>query len=112
MTAFSLKKMIDKFEESGSIDVKFDEINNASTFLEDVTRTLQEASRSALATCNARGISRTLGIPIRTVRKILQNILKCYPFKITHVQEFVPTDLPKRESFALQFIARMEVDNA
>ncbi|GBL80579.1 hypothetical protein AVEN_225267-1 [Araneus ventricosus] len=29
-----------------------------------------------------------------------------------HVQEFVPADLPKREAFALQFLARMEVDNA
>ncbi|GBN66443.1 hypothetical protein AVEN_71821-1 [Araneus ventricosus] len=51
-------------------------------------------------------------MPVSTVRKILRNILQCYPFKITHVQELVPADLPKREAFALQFLARMEVDNA
>ncbi|GBM78326.1 hypothetical protein AVEN_27926-1 [Araneus ventricosus] len=59
-----------------------------------------------------RGISRTLGIPVSTVHKILRNILQCYPFKITHVQDLVPADLPKREAFALQFLARMDVDNA
>ncbi|GBM38563.1 hypothetical protein AVEN_71672-1 [Araneus ventricosus] len=46
------------------------------------------------------------------VRKILRNILQCYTFKITHIQELVPADLPKREAFALQFLARVEVDNA
>ncbi|GBL90155.1 hypothetical protein AVEN_135491-1 [Araneus ventricosus] len=60
----------------------------------------------------ARGISRTLDMPVSTVSKILRNILQCYPIKITHVQELVPADLPKREAFALQFLARMEVDNA
>ncbi|GBO00910.1 hypothetical protein AVEN_86609-1 [Araneus ventricosus] len=73
---------------------------------------LQEASSSALGTCSARGISRTSDMPVSTVRKILRNILQCYPFKITHVQELVPADLPKRETFALQFLARREVDNA
>ncbi|GBN46004.1 hypothetical protein AVEN_271455-1 [Araneus ventricosus] len=32
---------------------------------------------------------------------ILRNILQCYPFKITHFQESVPADLPKREAFTL-----------
>ncbi|GBM06912.1 hypothetical protein AVEN_147850-1 [Araneus ventricosus] len=51
-------------------------------------------------------------MPVSTVRKISQNILQCYPFKITNVQELAPADLPKREAFALQFLARMEMDNA
>ncbi|GBL86369.1 hypothetical protein AVEN_164543-1 [Araneus ventricosus] len=58
------------------------------------------------------GNSRTLDMPVSTVRKILRNILQCFPFKITPVQELVHADLPKREAFALQLIARMEVDNA
>ncbi|GBN42859.1 hypothetical protein AVEN_85302-1 [Araneus ventricosus] len=40
------------------------------------------------------------------------NILECHPFKITHVQEFVPADQPKSEALALKFLARMEVDNS
>ncbi|GBO25614.1 hypothetical protein AVEN_207854-1 [Araneus ventricosus] len=47
-------------------------------------------------------------MPDSTVRKILRIILQCYPFKITHVQELVPADQPKREDFNLQFLARME----
>ncbi|GBO19946.1 hypothetical protein AVEN_10825-1 [Araneus ventricosus] len=114
MTEFFLKRMIDKFEESCSFDVKCGRGRRAiaSTSVEDVATALQEASSSALGTCSARGISQTLNMPVSTVRKILQNILQCYPFKITHVQELVPADLPKREAFALQFLARMQVDNA
>ncbi|GBN48379.1 hypothetical protein AVEN_22513-1 [Araneus ventricosus] len=114
MTAFGLRKMIDKSEELGSFDVKCGRGRKsiASTSVEDVATALQEASSRALGTCSARRISRTLDIPVRKVRKILRNILQCYPFKITHVQELVPADLPEREAFALQFLARMEVDHA
>ncbi|GBL78608.1 hypothetical protein AVEN_65197-1 [Araneus ventricosus] len=51
-------------------------------------------------------------MPVSMVRKISQNMLRCYPFKIVHVQELVPADLPKREAFILQFFAQMKVDNA
>ncbi|GBN56512.1 hypothetical protein AVEN_104823-1 [Araneus ventricosus] len=114
MTAFVLKKKIDKFEESISFDVKCGRGRKAiaSTFVEDMTTALQEASSRTLGTCSTRGISRTLDMFVSTVRKILRNILQCYPFKITHVRELVPVKLPKRETFALQFLALMEVDNA
>ncbi|GBM06737.1 hypothetical protein AVEN_62984-1 [Araneus ventricosus] len=84
MTAFGLKKLIDKFEESGSFDVKFGRERKAiaSTSVDDVATALQEASSSALRTCSTRGISRTLGMPVSTVRKILRNILQCYPSKL------------------------------
>ncbi|GBL92848.1 hypothetical protein AVEN_4549-1 [Araneus ventricosus] len=49
---------------------------------------------------------------VNTVRKILRNILQYFSFKITHVQELVPADLPEREAFAPKFLARMEVDNS
>ncbi|GBM67478.1 hypothetical protein AVEN_18366-1 [Araneus ventricosus] len=98
---------------SGSFDVKCGRGRKAiaSTSVEDVATALQEASSSALGTCSERGITRTLDMPVSTVRKILRNTLQ-YPFKIRHVQELVPADLPKRESFAQQFLARMEVDNS
>ncbi|GBM86178.1 hypothetical protein AVEN_48190-1 [Araneus ventricosus] len=114
MTAFGLKKMIDKFEESGSFDVKCGRGRKAIALMsvEDVATALREASSSALGKCSARRISRTLDKPVSTVRKILRNIMQCYPFKIMHVQELVPADLPKREAFALQFLSRMEVDTA
>ncbi|GBO10116.1 hypothetical protein AVEN_151251-1 [Araneus ventricosus] len=45
MTAFGLKKLIDKFEESGSFDVKCGRGRKAiaSTSVEDVATSLQEA---------------------------------------------------------------------
>ncbi|GBO24653.1 hypothetical protein AVEN_112780-1 [Araneus ventricosus] len=114
MTAFGLTKMIDKFEESGSFDMKCGRGRKAiaSTSVEEVATALQEASSSALGTYGARGFSRTLDMPVSTVRKILRSILQCYPFKITYIQELVSADLPKRKVFDLQFLARVEVDNA
>ncbi|GBM80073.1 hypothetical protein AVEN_227812-1 [Araneus ventricosus] len=100
MTAFGLKKMIEKLS---SFDAKCGRGRKTivSTSVEDVATALQEASSSGLGTCIARGISRTSNMPVSTVRKILRNILQYYPFKITNVQELVPVDLPKREAFAL-----------
>ncbi|GBN84403.1 hypothetical protein AVEN_180567-1 [Araneus ventricosus] len=76
MTAFVLKKMIDKFEESGSFDVKCDRGRKAiaPTSVEDMATALQEASSSAFGTYSARGISRTLDMPVSKVLKILRNI--------------------------------------
>ncbi|GBL94146.1 hypothetical protein AVEN_163479-1 [Araneus ventricosus] len=106
MTAFGLKKMIDKFKESGSFDVKCSRGRKeiASTKVGDVATALQEVSSSDLGTCNAQGISLTLDMSVSTVCEILRNILQCCPFKITHIQELVPADLPKREAFAYNFL--------
>ncbi|GBN40788.1 hypothetical protein AVEN_30923-1 [Araneus ventricosus] len=76
-----------------------EESNCSLTSVKDVATAWQETSSSDLGTCSARGISRTLNMPVSTVRKILRNILECHPFKITQVQELVPADLPKREAF-------------
>ncbi|GBL94007.1 hypothetical protein AVEN_76723-1 [Araneus ventricosus] len=105
MTAFGLKKTIDKFEKSGSFDVKCGRGRKAiaSTSVEDVATALQEALSSALGTCSARGIFPNF---THACQHGSQNFTK-HPFKITQVQEFVPADLPKREAFVLQFLARM-----
>ncbi|GBM05075.1 hypothetical protein AVEN_210789-1 [Araneus ventricosus] len=73
MTTFSLKKIFDKFEESGSFDVKCGRARKAiaSTSVEDVATAMQEVTSIALGTCSARRISRTLDMPVSTVRKIL-----------------------------------------
>ena len=51
-----------------------------------------------------------LGVPWSTVRKILRCILHWYPYKIQIVQQLKPHDPQQRLDFALQFLARMEVD--
>ncbi|GBM90326.1 hypothetical protein AVEN_116315-1 [Araneus ventricosus] len=84
MTAFGLKKMVVKFEVSYSFDVKCGTGRKgiASTSMEDVATALQEGLSGALGMCSARGNSRTLDMPVSTVRKILRNILRCHLFKL------------------------------
>ena len=60
--------------------------------------------------CRAREIARTLDRRVSTGHKILRNILHCYPYKISYVQELFSSDLPVRETFALELLVRMEVD--
>lgn len=113
ITTNGLRKMIAKFEETGSFHVKRGRGRKpvSAAALEDVATALQEQTISDAGISSARGISRMLDMPISTVRKVLRNILRCYPYKITHVQQLLPADLESRGSFALRFLARMEVDN-
>ncbi|GFY35313.1 protein FAM200B [Trichonephila clavipes] len=59
----------------------------------------------------ALGIARTLDRLVSTVHKILRNNLHCYPYKTSHVQELLPSGLPARGTFALEFRARVEGEN-
>ena len=45
-----------------------------------------------------------------TVYKFLRDILHCYPFKITHVQELLSADIPARDIFPLKFLAEIKMD--
>ena len=56
-------------------------------------------------------VSCELGVPWLTVRKILLCILYWYPYKIQIVQQLKSYDLQQCLDFALQFLARMEVDD-
>lgn len=64
-----------------------------------------------MGSCSAREIVRLLNMPVSTVHKILRNILHWYPFVITHVQQLHATDLLIRQTFAVDILALMEVDN-
>lgn len=114
MTTEGLRKMVLKFEQTGSLSLKPGRGRKPIdvTAVEGVATALEEGSSSGVGSCSARGIARTLGMSVSTVHKVLRKIMRCYPYKITHVQELLAADLPKREKFALQFLARMEVDIA
>ena len=65
-------------------------------------------------TCSAHGIAQCLDMPASTMHEIIHSILHCCPYKITHYithTKLLPTDLIRREAFALEFLTRMEVDN-
>ena len=71
---------------------------------------VQEESSGGMKPCSTRRIARTLDRPVSKVQKTLRNILNCYPYKTSHVQELFPSVLPAREPFVLEFLPRMEMD--
>ncbi|GBM66464.1 hypothetical protein AVEN_146292-1 [Araneus ventricosus] len=99
MTVQGLLKMIQKFEKTGSFAVRPGRGRKRidSTVVEEVATAVQEESSGGVQPCRAREIARTLDRPVSTVQKILRNILHCYPYKISHVQELFPSDLPARD---------------
>ncbi|GFX93992.1 DUF4817 domain-containing protein [Trichonephila clavipes] len=112
LAAQGLEKMIQKFEETGSFHVQSGRRRKRfnSTVVEDVSKAVQEESSGVLQPCSARGIVQTLERPVSTAHKILRNTLHWYPYKISHVQELFLFDLPARETFVLEFLARLEVN--
>ena len=99
MTVQDLLKMIQKFKKIGSFDVQCGRKikRNDSTVLEEMATAVQEESSDAVKPCSEGGSIQTFYRPVSTVHKILQNILHCYPYKISHVQELFPSDLPARD---------------
>ena len=81
-----------------------------STSIENMTTELKEGTSSGVQTCCVWGIVQFVDKPVRMMFKILLNFLHCYPYKTTHIQLF-PDDLTVRHAFALEFLARMEVEH-
>lgn len=82
----------------------------SSTSVDDVAMALQERMSIDVQTCNAQRILPSLDRPVSMVHKIMRNILLCYPYEITHVQELLPADLLWRQMFALEFLTDTDVD--
>ncbi|GFW58718.1 uncharacterized protein TNCV_379011 [Trichonephila clavipes] len=75
------------------------------TAVQEVTTEVQEESSGGLQPCSTRGIAGTLDGSVAKMHKILRNILHCYPYQISHAQKLLPSDLPARETFALELFA-------
>ena len=71
----------------------------------------QEETSYSVQMFSARGIARPLDMSVSKVHAIFSNILRCYLYKITHVQKLLLADLPVRHKFVLEFLSRLEVDN-
>ena len=98
MTVQSLLKIIQKFEKTGSFDLQSGRGREKidSTVDEEVATAVQEELSGGVKTYT--GIARTLDRPVSKVHKLLRNILHCYPYKISHVQELFPSDIPATET--------------
>lgn len=113
ISANGLEKLIKKFEDTSSFEVKSGRWRKpvASTAIEDMTTGSQQKTGSSMGSCIAREIAQLLHIFANTVHKILRKILHFYRFKITLAQELHSADLLAWQTFAVEFLASMEVDN-
>ena len=111
MTIAGLRKMVLRFENSGTLQVlpgrghkpiRNEELHAVATAIEDPTA----------GPSSARAISRQLDMPYSTVWKILRKLLKFYPYKISRTQQLLQGDAETRLHFSLTFLARMEVEES
>lgn len=83
----------------------------ASTTVEDATTGLQKKTSTGMESSSVQGIAQSLDMHVSMLNKILQNILHSYPFRITHVQKLHSDHLLVRQTFAIEFLVRIELDN-
>ena len=108
-----LKNLITKFENTddfglapgrGRRPISMEVVDEVAVVVAD------RAELAPHSATSARAVSRELGVPWSTVRKILRDFLHWYPYKIQIVQELKPHDALQSLDFALQLLVRMEVD--
>ena len=84
-----------------------------TSIVEHVATAVVEASSESLhGTVSVPTISHTLDVPYSTIRQIMCRVLNFYPYKIQVVQQLGRLDPDTRKTFALQFVARMAVDDS
>lgn len=108
-----LGRKITLFEEIGSLGVKsgWGHKPITSQIIEDATTAvLDESMTNVAGSTSARAMSRRWDASYRTVWKVLKKVVHCYPYKISHNYQLFATDRETQLSFALTFLARMQVD--
>ncbi|GFV41160.1 transposable element tc3 transposase [Trichonephila clavipes] len=113
LTAINLQLMVTKFEETGSLNVCSGRGRKpvSTEAIEKVALQVEEDKASNVqASTSVRLVAEALDLPRSTVQKIMRNILRYYPYKLQLVQELLPHHFETRHLFALQFLARLEVD--
>ena len=103
------KAMVAKLEKTGSLNNQSGRglKSVAQGTIKDFASTIIDRAQDNIA-CTSRvcGVSRNMDIPW----KILRKIIHFYPYKMNCLQKLRYTDHQKRLTFALTFLARMEVD--
>ncbi|GIX78558.1 glycine receptor subunit alphaZ1 [Caerostris darwini] len=99
ITSSALKKMMKKFEATGSLALRqrSERLSTAAAVATTVEQTVQSMSAvAAHGECSAREVSRQTGVPYGSVWKALRITLKRYPYKLQHKQELKPPDFDSR----------------
>ena len=104
--------MIAQFEKTGNLRFQAGLGRKPTrSEVEDVATVIVEQSMDNVAGCStARAVSRSLNVPYSTVQNILRKMVHFFPYKIRYNQQLLPIDREKRLTFALTFLARVEVD--
>ncbi|GIY59006.1 transposable element tc3 transposase [Caerostris extrusa] len=110
ITSSALKKMLKKFEATGSLASRQSgRPSTAAAVATTVVQTVQSmAAVAAHGECNAREVSRQTGVSYRSVWKALRITLKRYPHKLQHKQELKPPDFDSSRGFANLVFNKME----
>ena len=92
-----------KFEETKSFELKSETGRKEIASISYVTTAFQKGTSSGEQLCSAQGIVRSLGMPVSTVYTIVCNILHCYLWKTTLLQDFLSADLKVIYTFVLEY---------
>lgn len=96
-SANSLRGWLQEFQERGTVGHR-PRSGRPRISDEDVARieqAFQENPKQSL-----RGASAALGIPFSTIRKVLRENLKMFPYRISFLQQLLPEDYPLRLAYA------------
>ncbi|GFT55804.1 uncharacterized protein TNCV_4521961 [Trichonephila clavipes] len=113
ITSVSSKENDRSIRETGHLGVQpgRGRKSTRSDVVEDVVTAIVDQSMDNVIGCSsARTVSRHLGVPYSTVWNVLRKVVHFFPYKIRHNQQFMANDREKRLTFALTFLARVEVD--
>ncbi|GFX34555.1 uncharacterized protein TNCV_3657931 [Trichonephila clavipes] len=69
----------------------------------------EDKASNVQASTSVHRVAEALDLPGSTVRKIMRNIIRYYPYKLQLVQELLPHDFETRHLFSLQLFVRFEV---
>ena len=111
ITSFALKKMMKKFEATGSLAScsRSGRLSGAAAFATTVEQTVQSMSAvSAHGEYKAREVSRETGVSYGSVWRALRIKLKRYPYKLRHNQEQKASDFDSRQDFTNLVFNKME----
>lgn len=77
----------------------------------EVNLAINNAANNELGIASARGVARELNMPWSTVQKFRRKTLRMYPYKFSKLQKLEPGDPERRNNFALEFLARVQVED-
>lgn len=106
----TVKRLINKFEETGSVANKSTPIcRREGRSIENIAAVA--GSVAAYPKTSTRHRSQELGISRTTLQRILKKDLHLYPYKVQLTQEIKPADHAQRRVFANWILQNQEADN-